>query len=165
MSEETTLTMSVPAAGKKYFGLSRNGLMTPPARFRPSRLAGCCASRLGRWKRCSIAPASGRYERRDLPPMRQAVACDCSAPCSFLFSGPSGGLNTNLGALFRNDEKDRDYAGVINIEGAEYWLSGWVRVSKNGRKYLSLSLKPKQESPPRARKKSPAEDFGDDIPF
>jgi hypothetical protein len=25
MSEETTLTMSVPAAGKKYFGLSRNG--------------------------------------------------------------------------------------------------------------------------------------------
>jgi helix-turn-helix protein len=25
MSEATTLTMSVPAAGKKYFGLSRNG--------------------------------------------------------------------------------------------------------------------------------------------
>ena len=25
MSEETTLTMSVPEAGKKYFGLSRNG--------------------------------------------------------------------------------------------------------------------------------------------
>jgi hypothetical protein len=25
MSEETTLTLSVPAAGKKYFGLSRNG--------------------------------------------------------------------------------------------------------------------------------------------
>jgi hypothetical protein len=25
MSEETTLTISVPAAGKKYFGLSRNG--------------------------------------------------------------------------------------------------------------------------------------------
>jgi len=25
MSEETTLTVSVPAAGKKYFGLSRNG--------------------------------------------------------------------------------------------------------------------------------------------
>jgi hypothetical protein len=25
MSEETTLTMSVPAAGQKYFGLSRNG--------------------------------------------------------------------------------------------------------------------------------------------
>jgi hypothetical protein len=25
MSEENTLTMSVPAAGKKYFGLSRNG--------------------------------------------------------------------------------------------------------------------------------------------
>jgi hypothetical protein len=79
--------------------------------------------------------------------------------------------NLNRGALFRNDkkdpndEKDRDYAGVINIEGAEYWLSGWVRVSKNGRKYLSLSLKPKQEKAAESERKSPAEDFGDDIPF
>jgi hypothetical protein len=47
----------------------------------------------------------------------------------------------------------------------EYWLSGWVRVSKNGRKYLSLSLKPKQEKPAESEKKSPAEDFADDIPF
>jgi len=31
----------------------------------------------------------------DLPPMRQAVAGDCSAPCSFLFSGPSGGFITD----------------------------------------------------------------------
>src|SRR5262245_7685864 len=32
MSEETTLTMSVPAAGKKYFGLSRNGAYDAAAR-------------------------------------------------------------------------------------------------------------------------------------
>jgi hypothetical protein len=32
MSEETTITMSVPAAGKKYFGLSRNGAYDAAAR-------------------------------------------------------------------------------------------------------------------------------------
>ena len=32
MGEETTLTMSVPAAGKKYFGLSRNGAYDAAAR-------------------------------------------------------------------------------------------------------------------------------------
>jgi uncharacterized protein (DUF736 family) len=80
--------------------------------------------------------------------------------------------NRNRGALFRNDDKDpnddkaRDYSGTLNIEGAEYWLSGWVRVSKNGRKYLSLSLKPKVEKKPaESERKSPAEDFDDRIPF
>ena len=44
--------------------------------------------------------------------------------------------NTNRGALFRNDNKDpsdgkdRDYSGTLNIEGAEYWISGWVRTSQ-----------------------------------
>ena len=32
MSEETPLTLSVPAAGKKYFGLSRNGAYDAAAR-------------------------------------------------------------------------------------------------------------------------------------
>ena len=78
--------------------------------------------------------------------------------------------NTNRGALFRNDDKDpsddkdRDYNGTLNIERAEYWLSGWVRTSKNGRKFLSLSVKPKQDKPP-ATNKSRVDDFGDTIPF
>ena len=76
--------------------------------------------------------------------------------------------NTNKGALFRNDDKDpnddrdRDYNGTLDVEGTEYWLSGWVRTSKNGKKYLSLSVKPKQDKPP-ASKKSRAEDFEDEI--
>jgi hypothetical protein len=76
--------------------------------------------------------------------------------------------NTNRGALFRNDDKDpnddkeRDYSGTLDVEGTEYWISGWVRTSrKTGKKYLSLSLKPKQDKPP-ATNKSRAEDFGDD---
>jgi hypothetical protein len=80
--------------------------------------------------------------------------------------------NTNRGALFRNDAKDptddkeRDYSGTLNIAGDEYWLSGWVRTSKNGRKFLSLSVKPKpkQDNPP-ATNKSRADDFGDEIAF
>jgi hypothetical protein len=54
--------------------------------------------------------------------------------------------DTNRGALFREEkqkETDRDYAGTINIDGVEYWLSGWVKTSKKGAKYLSISAKPK----------------------
>src|SRR6516164_4370755 len=76
-------------------------------------------------------------------------------------------------ALFRNDDKDpnddkdRDYSGSINVEGTEYWLSGYVRTSKSGRKFLSLSVKPKQEKPKQdsPSKKSCADDFNDPIPF
>jgi hypothetical protein len=74
-----------------------------------------------------------------------------------------------LAVLFRNDDKDpndnqdRDYFGSLDVEGTEYWLSGWVRTSrKTGKKYLSLSVKPKQDKPP-ASKKSRAEDFEDEI--
>jgi hypothetical protein len=80
--------------------------------------------------------------------------------------------NRNRGALFRNDDKDpnddrdRDYNGTLDIEGTEYWISGWVRTSKkSGRKYLSLSVKPKVEKPAESERKSPAEDFNDRIPF
>ena len=79
--------------------------------------------------------------------------------------------NTNKGALFRNDDKDpnddrdRDYNGTLDVEGTEYWLSGWVRTSKkSGKKYLSLSIKPKQDKPP-ATNKSRADDFDDEISF
>jgi hypothetical protein len=80
--------------------------------------------------------------------------------------------NRNRGALFRNadkdpnDEKERNYSGTLDVEGTEYWLSGWVRTSKkSGKKYLSLSIKPKVEKPAASEKKSPAEDLDDRIPF
>jgi hypothetical protein len=56
--------------------------------------------------------------------------------------------NINRGALFRDekkaDEKDRDYSGSINIDGKEFWISGWVKESKAGKKFLSLRVKPKR---------------------
>jgi hypothetical protein len=78
--------------------------------------------------------------------------------------------NTNRGALFRNDDKDpndnqdRDYAGTLNIEGAEYWLSGWVKTSKKGNKFLSLAVKPKEEKT-SASGGSIKRDMDDEIPF
>jgi hypothetical protein len=61
--------------------------------------------------------------------------------------------NTNRGAIFRDDKKqrpeDRDYSGSINIAGVEYWLSGWIRTSKAGGKFLSLSVKAKVQAEPK----------------
>jgi hypothetical protein len=69
--------------------------------------------------------------------------------------------NHNRGALFREEKTgadDRDYSGQLNVDGVEYWLSGWVKTSKKGQKFLSLSVKPK--TPARAQ-----EDTDDEIPF
>lgn len=56
--------------------------------------------------------------------------------------------NTNRGILFENDrkrgDKDPDYKGSINVDGREYWLSGWEKDTKRG-PALSLSIQPKQE--------------------
>lgn len=79
--------------------------------------------------------------------------------------------NTNTGALFkakeRATEKHPEYTGTINIDGREYWLSGWVKESKAGQKYFSLAVKPKdapkQERDTRAPKHF--EDMKQDIPF
>ena len=82
--------------------------------------------------------------------------------------------NTNSGALFKNDRKEKDthpdLSGTINIEGKEYWLSGWTkRNDDRSFKVLSLSVKPKEprqdanrggqqrQSPP-----PPVDDFPDD---
>jgi hypothetical protein len=68
----------------------------------------------------------------------------------------------NRGTLFRNDKKqddrDRDYSGSLNVEGREFWLSGWVNVSKKtGKKFLGLTVKAKDG----ATTKTNEDDFGD----
>ena len=78
--------------------------------------------------------------------------------------------NTNRGAIFRNEkkstEKHPDMNGSINIEGKEYWISGWSNVSKAGAKYLSLSVSAKDEQPTQSKPApSNAVEFDDDLPF
>lgn len=61
--------------------------------------------------------------------------------------------NSNRGALWGNkdktDEKHPDFKGSININGVEYWLSGWKRKEGASAKSpaLSLSIKPKDDKP------------------
>ena len=73
----------------------------------------------------------------------------------------------NRGALFSNKYKrkgtDRDYSGTLNIGGSEYSLFGWVCTSKNGVKFLRLSVRPKATT--RAPQKSSAIDLNDEIGF
>lgn len=55
------------------------------------------------------------------------------------------------GVLFkaRNKKTDKhpDYTGDIHLDGLDYWLSAWVKTSKAGEQYLSVSLG--QEKKPR----------------
>lgn len=82
--------------------------------------------------------------------------------------------DTNRGALFKNSKKESenhpDYTGTINVGGGEFWLSAWIKESKAGAKYMSLSVKPKDAAPRQSReeqrkgeRKRAAE--GDEIPF
>lgn len=82
--------------------------------------------------------------------------------------------NTNTGVLFINDKGDNpkrpDRKGSINIEGVDYWLSGWVR-EKDGKPYMQLKAERKEvQQSGNARNPVSARDErempeGEEIPF
>ena len=84
--------------------------------------------------------------------------------------------DTNTWVLFRNERKEKenqpDYTGNINIEGEEFRLAAWVKTSKQGKKFFSGRVSPKDDGyKPAATKPRgnpsppPADDFDSDIPF
>ena len=80
--------------------------------------------------------------------------------------------STNRGALFSNagktDDKHADYRGEINVNGTEFWVNGWLKTSKRGTRFISLSIKPKQQAAAAKSKSSPqgnTAEFADEIPF
>jgi len=78
--------------------------------------------------------------------------------------------NNNRGSLFKNDRKDDakfpDYKGSINVDGTDYWLSAWIKVSKDGNKFMSLSVKNKNaDASLQPKKKVKQEQFDDSMPF
>lgn len=62
--------------------------------------------------------------------------------------------NTNRGVLFVNDRKETenqpDRTGSLNVEGVEYFFDGWLKESKDGKKFLSVSVKRKDKQPTAA---------------
>jgi len=79
--------------------------------------------------------------------------------------------NSNRGAIFKNDDKKQDnhpdYKGSLNANGVDLWVSGWLKTSeKTGKKFMSLSVKPKDEKASKpATKQQKSVEFDDDVPF
>jgi len=93
--------------------------------------------------------------------------------------------NTNSGTLFVNREKYTDDSmrelieganpnwpdgkGSINVNGADYWLSGWRKQAKtSSKKFWSFSVKAKEAKPkaPEVKQQQMQEGMADDdIPF
>lgn len=80
----------------------------------------------------------------------------------------------NTGSLFKNDRKESDshpdYKGSALIDGlGECWLDAWVNTAKDGGKYMSLKIKPKDErreiAAPANHPGTSLADLDDDIPF
>ena len=88
--------------------------------------------------------------------------------------------NNLTGVLFVNDkqgnEKRPDWKGSAEIDGVNYWVSGWARESARG-PLISLKLEKKEQQtaapkpaapayiPPAAPAPSGKSDDFDDIPF
>ena len=74
----------------------------------------------------------------------------------------------NSGSIWVNDRKEQDThpdrTGSAKIGGVDYWVNGWLRKTNDGKPYLSLSFKPKQDKP-AANNRSRAEELSDQIPF
>jgi uncharacterized protein (DUF736 family) len=80
--------------------------------------------------------------------------------------------NSNRGAIFKNEDKQQDnhpdYKGSLNVNGVDLWVSGWLKTSeKTGKKFMSLSVKPKEDKPVKKASKPSGgfDDFDDSAPF
>jgi uncharacterized protein (DUF736 family) len=76
------------------------------------------------------------------------------------------------GSLFKNNDKQKesqpDYRGDAMVSGTVMEIAAWIKEGKNGGKFMSLSIKPKEErEAPAPEKKAPSKfDFLDDpTPF
>jgi uncharacterized protein (DUF736 family) len=73
--------------------------------------------------------------------------------------------NTNRGALFKNDKEGNenrpDYKGPMNVNGEEWQIAAWLKTDRNGKKFMSVTIQPKQS-------REPGSDDGEDdseVPF
>ncbi len=87
------------------------------------------------------------------------------------------------GVLFENERKQEDKhpdrQGTITIAGVQYRLSGWIKTSQGGKRYLSLAASPMNDrgaarapqqqrsapDPERMRRPEPQAETEDRMPF
>jgi uncharacterized protein (DUF736 family) len=73
--------------------------------------------------------------------------------------------NNNRGSLFKNDRKETDkhpnYKGSLNVAGTDYWISAWIKKSKEGSTFMSLSVEEKGKD----NRKKVVEIDDSEIPF
>ena len=76
-------------------------------------------------------------------------------------------MKENSGSMFVNTKKEKethpDRNGTALVGGVEYYVSGWIKETKSGDKWLSLAFKPKEEAPRKSE--SFGKDKDDQIPF
>jgi len=77
---------------------------------------------------------------------------------------------TNTGIISKNDRKEKDshpdIRGDLNVEGIDYWISGWQKKRKDGSgSFYSLSIKRKDDKPQAKPAPQVAADDLDDIPW
>lgn len=80
--------------------------------------------------------------------------------------------NTNRGALWgnknRKSDKHPEFTGKINVEGKDYWISGWKRREDQPETApaLSLSVQAMEDRQPTPVQQAPAQHVDeDDIPW
>jgi hypothetical protein len=76
--------------------------------------------------------------------------------------------NENKGIIGKNNRKTQDnhpdLSGSINVNGHDFWLSGWKKTGKDGNTFYSLSVKPK-DGKPQEQPRNLARDDNGEIPF
>lgn len=82
--------------------------------------------------------------------------------------------NNMKGTLGKNKRKEKDthpdYTGKCEIDGVEYWISGWIKENNTTHeKFFSLSFQEKDQQPQRSAPQRPAssglDDLDDNNPF
>ena len=75
-------------------------------------------------------------------------------------------MKDNSGSIFKNDKKENeihpDYRGKMMVDGKEKSVSLWVRESKSGVKYFSMSI---QEPYKKGGQQASTTSEGDGLPF
>ena len=85
----------------------------------------------------------------------------------------------NSGSLWKNDRKTKDNqpdrTGTAMVDGKMYYISGWLKETRDGDPFLSLAFTPKEENERRSatpakynssgRKVDGFDDLDDNIPF